>query len=334
MAEQQSSRDPNASSSSSSTSRKRGRTRGLSINSRTGSNKKDLELDKHDIVVGANAAEASTYSGLLARMPTLLPLNYPDWRKVPNHHKEDAWKKIEEKFNVSKDAQRVIFMRMSHSWRDFKAALKKETEIKYPNFYNAPRPTDPVDTPADQWAYLIGKWTSENWQYDTYFNDGRENQQVSHTTGRKSFAQVAHEMRLEHPDGADPTRVQVFKKTHQRRDGSYINQATRDIIDKFEEKLEELPPEMRETSVVQNDLFVEAFGVDPPGRVRGAGLGVKPSTLGLTQRNIEERREKEERQREFAMMKEEIADLKRVVADLSQILRGRSSSESSTHLCK
>ncbi|XP_043725772.1 uncharacterized protein LOC122672349 [Telopea speciosissima] len=279
--------------------RKRGRTRGLSINARTSSNKKDLELDKHDIVVGANAAEASTYSGLLARIPTLLPLNYPDWRKVPNHHKEEAWKKIEEKFNVSKDAQRVIFMRMSHSWRDFKATLEKKTEIKYPNFYNAPRPTDPVDILSDQWAYLIGKWTSEDWQAKSIANKNRrENQQVSHTTGQKGFTQVAHEM------------------------------------DKFEEKLEELPPEMRETSVVQNDLFVEAFGVDPPGRVRGAGLGVKLSTLGLTQRNIEERREKQERQREFALMKEEIAYLKRVVADLSQILRGRGSLESSTHLCK
>ncbi|XP_042484940.1 uncharacterized protein LOC122065192 isoform X2 [Macadamia integrifolia] len=55
-------------------------------------------------------------------------------------------------------------------------------------------------------------------------------QTMSHTTGRTTFALVKHNLRKKNPDGAEPSRIQMHKVTHTRKDDKIVDEASREII--------------------------------------------------------------------------------------------------------
>ncbi|XP_043720971.1 uncharacterized protein LOC122668476 [Telopea speciosissima] len=255
-----------------------------------------MRRNDFDVIVGDYGAEFFTFCGTLARSPTLLPLDYHDWRVILKHYKEDTWNRIKKTYNVPDLAQRVVFMRIDHSWRDYKGELKKVTEEKYPNLLNAPRPINLVEIPETQWEYLIGRWTSSDWQDKSTKNkESRSKQTMSHTVGRRGFAQVAEDIRAENPDDEGPSR------------------------NKIDEKLEEQPPKMREMRPVQDKAFVEVVGLDSSGRVLGQGLGVKPITFGTTPKNIESRWQQEEAQREVRELREELRIVREELTEMGTL---------------
>ncbi|XP_042493870.1 uncharacterized protein LOC122073357 isoform X2 [Macadamia integrifolia] len=165
---------------------------------------------------------------------------------------------------------------------------------------------------------------------------------MSHTTGRTTFAKVKHNLRKKNPDGVEPSRIQMHKVTYTRKDDRIVDEASREIIDALDKKLEELPLELRNQKSAQDNIYVAVRGPELHGRVRGAGLGVKPSRVGLTPKNIEEKKKHDSVQARFVELEgqvssltgklEEMDDLKAQVALLTQALLGRHSSKSSVHL--
>ncbi|XP_043696747.1 uncharacterized protein LOC122647391 [Telopea speciosissima] len=282
------------SSSSLSRRRKRGHTRAFHVYNRPSTDKKDMRINDFDVIVGDYGAEFATFCGTLARTPTLLPLDYHDWRLIPKHYKEDTWDRIKEKYNVSDSAQHVVLMRIGHSWRDYKGELKKMTEEKYPNLLIAPRPMNPVEIPQTQWEYLLGRWTSSQWQDKSKKNkESRSKQTMSHTMAEE-LCTCGEDMRLK-------TRM------------------ARTFRNKIDEKLEEQPPEMREMKPVQDKAFVAVVGPDSSGRVFGQGFGVKPTTFGTTPRNIEARRQQEESQREVRELREELRTMREELTEMGTL---------------
>ncbi|XXG46916.1 hypothetical protein AAC387_Pa02g1646 [Persea americana] len=58
----------------------------------------------------------------------------------------------------------------------------------------------------------------------------REARTMSHTAGTKSFAQIRDEARARNPDGQAPDRIEMFQKTHTRRDGQLVDQVSEDLL--------------------------------------------------------------------------------------------------------
>ncbi|XP_042507383.1 uncharacterized protein LOC122083586 [Macadamia integrifolia] len=147
----------------------------------------------------------------------MMPLNYEDWRYVPEHYKEQLWNHIQYKYEIPIQCQKHVRQQISGIWRAFKKELKKETIKKYGCLENS-QPDDRV--PADQWRDLVAIWTSAK------------------------------------------------KKA------------------KMKQKQSELPPELRDNSDEEDNIYREACGEEGHGRVRGIGLGVSPKDMELTKTDL------------------------------------------------
>ncbi|KAJ4975515.1 hypothetical protein NE237_000621 [Protea cynaroides] len=121
-----------------------------------------INLNSQGQVIGPHYTEFITFLGTIARTPTIVPLNYDDWRSVPMYYKEEAWKEMEAKSEKNKEC--------------------------------------------------------------------RKKQKLPHTAGRTSFPQTSHLMSLEMPEGRQPSRVELFEKTHKRKNGSYIDQDSMEVM--------------------------------------------------------------------------------------------------------
>ncbi|KAJ4954383.1 hypothetical protein NE237_011166 [Protea cynaroides] len=85
---------------------KRGRTRAERTRKRPSTvDIPTINLNSLGQVIGPHYTEFITFLGTIARTPTIVPLNYDDWRSVPMYYKEEAWKEIEEKLEQKLDEQ-------------------------------------------------------------------------------------------------------------------------------------------------------------------------------------------------------------------------------------
>ncbi|XP_042499784.1 uncharacterized protein LOC122077967 [Macadamia integrifolia] len=215
----------------------------------------------------------------------MMPLNYEDWRYVPEHYKEQLWNHIQYKYEIPIQCQKHVRQQISGIWRAFKKELKKETIKKYGCLENS-QPDDRV--PADQWRDLVAIWTSAKKKAISEKNkDNRKLQVMNHSSGRMSYARVGEKLSKEHPTGKWPGRVKVFLTTHKKKG---TNQPTDErsgiVMAKMKQKQSELPPELRDNSDEEDNIYREACGEEGHGRVRGIGLGVSPKDMELTKTDL------------------------------------------------
>ncbi|KAJ4975670.1 hypothetical protein NE237_000776 [Protea cynaroides] len=198
------------------------------------------------------------------------------------YYKEEALKEIEKYFKFDGDDKRYILSNLGHMWSDYKGTLRKKTIESFRNIRNAPRPMFPIEIPEDQWKHLIDRWSSLEFVAKSEKNkECRKKQKLPHTIGRTSFPQTSHLMSLEMPDGRQPSRVELFERTHKRKNGSYIDQDSIEVMEKLEQKLDEQPPDSRNDKSVQDDVYMQVMGPERNGRVWGVGRVVAPSDVGL-----------------------------------------------------
>ncbi|KAL2905335.1 Protein eyes shut [Bienertia sinuspersici] len=168
----------------------------------------------------------------------------------------ETWMKVyQSRFLYPKSLEKWILKSIGHKWRDYKCLLKgkgydDDTDINtlYDNC-----PDDDVD--YDQWVSLVNFWRSEEGKRRS--NRSKESLEKAkvkpiHTTGTKSHARVREDMKKS--SNKSPTRTQVYLKCHQH------------------ERDQELD--------LDDDPVSKVLGKDKYGRVRGLGLGVKPSDVG------------------------------------------------------
>ncbi|KAM3323291.1 hypothetical protein P3S67_004442 [Capsicum chacoense] len=75
--------------------------------------------------------------------------------------------------------------------------------------------------------------------------------------------------------GHKPGRVELYLATHKREDGSYANEAAKDICEKIELAVSQSTVD--ESEVSPNDVVGKVLGKEHSGRVRCLGLGAVPS---------------------------------------------------------
>ncbi|KAL2904154.1 Protein phosphatase methylesterase 1, partial [Bienertia sinuspersici] len=170
------------------------------------------------------------------------------------------------RFLYPKSLEKWILKSIGHKWRDYKCLLKGKgyddnTDINtlYDNC-----PDEDVD--YDQWVSLVNFWRRSNRSKESL-----EKAKVKpiHTTGTKSHARVREEMKKS--SNKSLTRTQVYLKCHQHESEADItaNQIKNVATEQGDQELD-----------LDDDPVSQVLGKDKHGRVRGLGLGVKPSDLG------------------------------------------------------
>ncbi|KAF8407996.1 hypothetical protein HHK36_007136 [Tetracentron sinense] len=79
-------------------------------------------------------------------------------------------------------------------------------------------------------------------------------------------------------DGSIPSRVDMYFRTHLRKDGTAVDNISGEIISKFRELLA-LSSQDGSSSFVGDDIFTQVMGPERHGRVRGYGLGPTPTSV-------------------------------------------------------
>ncbi|KAL2903462.1 Tumor necrosis factor, partial [Bienertia sinuspersici] len=175
------------------------------------------------------------------------------------------------RFLYPKSLDKWILKSIGHKWRDYKCLLKgkgydDDTGINtlYDNC-----PDDDVE--YDQWVSLVNFWRSEEGQRrSNRSKESLEKAKVNpiHTTGTKSHARVREEMKKSSDKSS--TRTQAYLKCHQHESEADITNQIKNVV--TEQGDQELD--------LDDDPVSKVLGKDKYGRVRGLGLGVKPSDIG------------------------------------------------------
>ncbi|XAR49351.1 hypothetical protein NMG60_11032526 [Bertholletia excelsa] len=267
---------------SSSTKRKnhgrgRGPTRCLNLWNRRG--KIAIATNEFGQPIGPEAPKLTNFLGTIARDGHMSPLNYVDWRALPEENKEMMWQHVQAKFDIDPDSKHWVLKSIGNKWKNFKAQLKA-------THYN-PHETDEERLAdrdervlPDQWKTLVTFWSSKEAQERSATNKtNRSKMKTCHTTGTKSFARVREEERVKRPDGKEPSRAELFILTRTRKDGRPVNEASSAIISQLKERAAGKEG-ISENGIVDDNIFFEVMGEDRHGRVRTYGLGPAPSDVG------------------------------------------------------
>ncbi|KAF5481243.1 hypothetical protein F2P56_001911, partial [Juglans regia] len=187
------------------------------------------------------SSKVRRFAGTLVRDRQLAPINFSDWRLVPQHFKDTMWDIIKSKFMVPHDKlegfHSFIERDMGKKWKDYKHELKK-TLLKANDTSAATvvARADPNKVNLSQLADLATIWFDEKWKAKSEKNNEcRGKQKVVHSTGSKSYTRYASEW--EKKTGALPSRAQLFVNTHKRKNGTHLNNETEKVVTEMEELL-------------------------------------------------------------------------------------------------
>ncbi|XP_060209970.1 uncharacterized protein LOC132636909 [Lycium barbarum] len=101
----------------------------------------------------------------------------------------------------------------------------------------------------------------------------RKTQTISHIGGSKPNSRRRAEMMAN--SGQNPGRGQLYLATHRNEDGSYVNEAAKEICEKIEQAMTQSITD--ESEISPNDAVGKVLGKEHFGRVRCLGLGAVPS---------------------------------------------------------
>ncbi|XP_038989908.1 uncharacterized protein LOC103708155 isoform X1 [Phoenix dactylifera] len=113
--------------------------------------------------------------------------------------------------------------------------------------------------------------------------------------------------------GRKPGEVEFYKMTHTHRDGSFVREESRDIVDRATSLISERIGEsssIGNTRGVEAQVFTELMGSERYGRVRGYGVGVTPTQLSAVGRYTQDARQ--------SSSTAEVNDLKAEIKELKQ----------------
>ncbi|KAJ1410844.1 putative transposase, Ptta/En/Spm, plant [Sesbania bispinosa] len=132
------------------------------------------------------------------------------------------------------------------------------------------------------------RWSGASGVPKTYFDDYfetiikelcrrnkviRSKQVIPHTGGSKANSRRRHEMLLE--TGELPSREKLYIETHKRKDGSFVNNAARALVEQIEVGLSQSTIDESEVSPL--DVVGKVLGPEHSGRVRCMGMGAVPT---------------------------------------------------------
>ncbi|XP_008782236.2 uncharacterized protein LOC103701824 isoform X1 [Phoenix dactylifera] len=206
------------------------------------------------------ASILSTFLESVARKGQLCPLNYTKWNEMLSSYKVELLRVIEKKFVLPANSHDWVLKSVNRKWKEYKEKLKADWKHEGMTEEEVAR-VCPLDVISHQWRGLVHYWFSEKAQMD---DNERE-----------------------------PGKVEFDKMTHTHRDGSFVREESKDIVDRATNLISERVGESSSdaTNYIEAQVLAKLMGSEHYGQVRGYSVGVTPtqlSAVGMYTRNARE----------------------------------------------
>ncbi|XP_059589813.1 uncharacterized protein LOC109124170 [Vitis vinifera] len=294
--------DPSVVGSSSSKKRTRGPTRNLDLLSMKPKEKKTTRFNtKGQVVYDGKGERLSSYMGTLVRSQQNVPIQVQDWNHVSEDVKEKIWALVLEKYELEETCKSYILQCCGNLFRSYRNKMK----AKYYNPYNTDEERlcqRPPHLSDDDWRWLIHFWgTPEAKDISDKNKANRAKQVIKHTSRSKSYAQIRYEQVQKKEDRNEPNRIEMFALTHTRKDGTPVDDHSKEIMDQVQQLLSQPEGTSSSTSASSgastsisstsvaltyvDEIYTQVMGPKRHGRVRGYGFGPTPTSIfGSTSR--------------------------------------------------
>ncbi|XP_034710788.1 uncharacterized protein LOC117933510 isoform X5 [Vitis riparia] len=229
--------------------------------------------------------------GTLVRSQHNVPIQVQDWNHVSEDVKEKIWALVLEKYELEETCKSYILQCCGNLFRSYRNKMK----AKYYNPYNTDEERlchRPPHLSDDDWRWLIHFWgTPEAKDISEKNKANRAKQVIKHTSGSKSYAQIRYEQAQKKEDRSEPNRIEMFALTHTRKDGTPVDDHSKEIMDQFQQLLSQPEGTSSSTSASSgastsvDEIYTQVMGPERHGRVRGYGFGPTPTSIfGSTSR--------------------------------------------------
>ncbi|OIT08700.1 hypothetical protein A4A49_63261 [Nicotiana attenuata] len=164
-----------------------------------------------------------------------------DWRFVPKLYNDRIWSHIKENTDATEDMRRMISV--GSKWKEWKHEAKLIGYEPYNNdIERLAKLSDRVE--EDQWRALVHYWSS-------------------------------NEAKMTKKNGVKPSRIEVFKETHRRKNKQPVNEIADETM-KEKDELAKLYPELNVPESAPNNVYAQIMGPDTHGNVRTLGKRAAP----------------------------------------------------------
>ncbi|KAL6572319.1 hypothetical protein OROMI_013277 [Orobanche minor] len=246
--------------------RRRGKTRMEQVHNRE--EKKTITLNYLNQPVADNGkllSEFSLFLGTTVRQ--FVSLTCASWHQVPE--KELLWEYVKDKYTIPEDAKKWVLKALNDQFRSYKSRIKRD--------YYYPFPTDeerlknkPEEVSLSDWKVLLKYWADEKVQDKARKNAAARQRIIeSHTTGPRSFAQVAHKLRLQkleemHNTGDGDCEVEpvlisdadIYLETRKRRETGKYKVLPKEVAENFTQKIDDVKKVLKTDGVEAADKLV------------------------------------------------------------------------------
>nr|XP_043636322.1 uncharacterized protein LOC122607418 isoform X2 [Erigeron canadensis] len=272
--------------------RKRGACKNLNLEKALENNDGDPLLISFDIddqrTYGPVGKNASMFKSLVGAWVRYVPLYHDSWEKVPADKKDHLWPTIERYFDMKPYLDRLendpvrkgvingVHAYCAERYRGAKYHFKNKwfTKRGGPEAVQEIRAQPPPHMDIEEWGRLVNCYMSEGALHRSEVNSGnRALQQYIGTHGRKSFAEIRHDVRQR--TGEYPTLISTFGDTHMR-DGAYVDmlaQQQHEQMQQLWDSQQSSPNPMTEEEIMEQVLGTRG------GHHRGRGRIVRGSSL-------------------------------------------------------
>ncbi|XP_047338230.1 uncharacterized protein LOC124941899 isoform X3 [Impatiens glandulifera] len=282
-------------------------------------------VDEFGHPIGNEAPKLINFLGTIARNGHIAPLNYIDWRALPDENKEKMWEQVQSRFDIDPQCKDWIIKSLGKKWKDWKAQLKIHHYSVHDNDKDRLEDCDERVLP-DQWKILVSFWNSdEAKERSMKAKASRAHQKINHTSGTKSFARIREEQRSKMPDRKPPSRADLFIMTRTRKDGRPINDDSSKLISELREHAAQQEGTSKDGGI-EDDIFSKVMGNDRHGRPRTYGLGPATSEVTIVAKDtnhevVEARKEVREIKERLATMEQSHAQITaQMMAQMTEIL--------------
>ncbi|KAJ1375745.1 putative transposase, Ptta/En/Spm, plant [Sesbania bispinosa] len=191
-----------------------------------------VPFDRQLRACGEAAVLLSGACGHIATEPNNIPINYESWAAVPYSYKKDCLETLKNLFHFQASdliVERYCLLTMGRKYRNFKLNL---WNMNFDPLYSREQLIHnvPDGIPKDQWSSLVDYRLKPDYQELCRRNaEARKKQTIPHTGGSKLLSRKQHEMEME--VGRVVSRGELYIATHKKKDGSYVNEEARSIVE-------------------------------------------------------------------------------------------------------
>ncbi|MQL76765.1 hypothetical protein Taro_009184 [Colocasia esculenta] len=156
-------------------------------------------------------------------------------------------------------------------------------------------------------------------------------QLISHVRGRKSFKQTSWTERNE--EGEELPAYELWRLTHQKKDGSWGSEYSRQVYETVRDKLEESSSQSCSLAAPTPEEVLTSIVGQRSGHIRGRGCGPRPTPKSVvtTTTNVGLQVQVKNKDEEISQMKEMISQQCEVMAVIQEKLENQRE-ELTTHL--